>query len=77
MTLTNKEFQDKLKQYDKDLPVAIAISYNDVMSLFYDLEVEGIQSGDLKVVIVTSGTINEEYEVLFDGGEIDEEKDYH
>lgn len=75
--ITNKEFQDKLKQFDNDLPVAIAISYNDVMSLFYELNVEGIKSGDLKVVIIASETINEEYEVLFDGGEIDEEKDYH
>ncbi|MBR0059353.1 MAG: hypothetical protein IJP99_08500 [Methanobrevibacter sp.] len=71
--IENKEFQSILKKYSDDLPVAIAITHNDVTSLFYNLEVEGITFEGNKAVIIFNRDINEEYEILYDGGEIDEE----
>lgn len=71
--IENKEFQSILKKYPDDMPVAIAITHNNMTSLFYNLEVEGISFEGNKAVIVFNRDINEEYEVLYDGGEIDEE----
>lgn len=71
--IENKEFQKLLKQYPDDAPVAISITHNEVTSLFYDVEVKGIKFEGMKAVIVFNEDINQEYEVLYDGGEIDEE----
>ena len=71
--IENKEFQSILKKYPDDIPVAIAITHNNMTSLFYNLEVEGISFEGNKAVIVFNRDINEEYELLYDGGEIDEE----
>jgi len=71
--IENKEFQSILKKYPDDMPVAIAITHNNMTSLFYNLEVEGISFEGNKAVIVFNRDINEEYELLYDGGEIDEE----
>jgi len=71
--IENKEFQSLLQKYPDDIPVAIAITHNNMTSLFYNLEVEGISFEGNKAVIVFNRDINEEYELLYDGGEIDEE----
>ena len=67
MTLTNGELQEWLSRYPKDLPVAIAVTFNNNLSLFYEVAVEGIQSGDMKVVIVSSKDVDFEYETLMNG----------
>ena len=71
--IENKEFQELLKKYPDNLPIAIAITHDEVTALFYDVKVEGIQSGEMKSVIIFNEDINQEYEVLYDGGEINEE----
>ncbi len=70
--LTNKEFQEKLKQYDDDYPVAIAINYNGNMGLFYNVTVEGIKVDDLLLVIINNPDIDEEYETLLNGADLDD-----
>lgn len=74
--ITKEEIIKLLKNVDDNTPVAIAIKYNQLISLYHDIEVEGIKRGDMLYLIISSQTINEEYETLFDGGNIDEEKDY-
>lgn len=71
--ITNKELQEELKHYPKDLPVAIAIKFNDNMSLFYDVKIDGIQSGDLKIVIIHNPDVDKEYETLMNGADVIEE----
>lgn len=73
MTVTNEEFQEALKEYPKDLPVAVAIKFNDHLSVYYDVKVEGIKSGDLRIVIITNPDLDEEYETLINGCEEIEE----
>lgn len=70
--LTNKEFQEKLKQYDDDYPVAIAINYNGNMGLFYNVTVEGIKVDDLLLVIINNPDIDDEYETLLNGADLDD-----
>lgn len=65
--ITNKELQDKLKQYPSDLPVGLAVSFNDNISAFYDVKVDGIQQGDLKIVLIHCPDLDSEYEHLING----------
>ena len=67
MTITNKEFQDELARYPKDLPIAIAIQYNGIVGLFYDVKVTGIKSEDMAVVIINNPDVDVEYETLLNG----------
>ena len=71
--IENKEFQDILKKYPDDIPVAIAVAYNGVTALLYNLEVEGIKVDDMKAVIIMNQDLNNEYETLMNGAEVDEE----
>lgn len=71
--ITNKELQDELAMYNDDLPVAIAIKYNGQISVFYQVKVEGIQSGDMKIVIINNPDVDEEYETLLNGADSVEE----
>ena len=71
--ITNKDFQELLEKYPDDTVVAIAITHNEITSLFYDIQVSGISFEGMKAVIVFNEDINQEYEILYDGGEIDEE----
>ena len=71
--IENKEFQELLKKYPDDLPVAIAITYNDVTSMFYNLEVQGISFEGNKAVIIINEDVNMEYETLMNGAEVNEE----
>ena len=73
---TNKEIREYLSQYPDELPVAIAKSYNGNISLFYDLKIKGMQSEDMKVLIITNPDIDTEYETLLNGADIDEEEIY-
>lgn len=73
MTISNEEFQKELKKYPAELPVAIAIKFNDNLSLFYDLKVAGVTSGDLKIVIISNPDVDNEYETLINGGDEVEE----
>ena len=41
--IENKEFQELLKKYPGNLPVAIAVHYNDTNSIFTGIEVKGIE----------------------------------
>ena len=70
---TNAEFQEELARYPGDLPVALAIKFNDNISLFYELAVSGIQSEDMKIVIINNEDVDLEYETLLNGAEVDEE----
>ena len=71
--IENKEFQNLLKKYPDDIPVAIAVAYNGVTSLLYDVEVKGIKVDDMKAVIIMNQDLNNEYETLMNGAEVDEE----
>lgn len=71
--ITNKELQDELSRYNDDLPVAIAIKYNEQISVFYQVKVEGIKSGDMKIVIINNPDVDEEYETLLNGADSVEE----
>ena len=71
--MTNDELQKELHKYPGDLPVAIAIQYNESLSLFYAVKVKGMKSGDLKVVILHNDDVDLEYETLLNGAEINEE----
>lgn len=71
--IENKEFQDILKKYPDDIPVAIAITYNDTTAFLYNLEVKGIKVEDMKAVIIMNQDLNNEYETLMNGAEVDEE----
>ena len=71
--IENKEFQKLLKKYPDDIPVAIAVTYNDTTSLLYDLEVEGIKVENMKAVIIINQDLNLEYETLLNGADVDEE----
>lgn len=70
---TNKELQEELSRFPDDYPVAIAIKYNENMSLFYELKVAGIKAADMKIVIINNPDIDEEYEALFNGEDVNEE----
>jgi len=69
----NKEFQEILKKYPGDIPVAIAVTYNENTSLLFDLEVKGIKVDDMKAMIIVNQDLNLEYETLLNGADIDEE----
>ena len=71
--ITNAEFQKKISQYPGDLPVAISVKFNGNISIFYDVQVEGIQSGDLKIVVLYNPDIDTEYETLMNGADEIEE----
>lgn len=71
--IENKELQEILKKYPSDIPVAIAVTYNDTTALLYDLDVKGIQVDGMKAVIITNPDLNLEYETLLNGAEVDEE----
>ena len=71
--ITNEEFQKELAKYPKDLPVAIAIKFNEMVSLFYDLKVKGIKSEDMKIVIINNPDVDMEYETLINGADEIEE----
>lgn len=71
--ITNKELQDELAMYNDDLPVGIAIKYNGQISVFYHVKVEGMQSGDMKIVIINNPDVDEEYETLLNGADSVEE----
>ena len=71
MTVTNKEFQEMLKRFPGDLPIGIAINHLEMVSVYYDVTVEGIQSGDLKVVTVNCRDVDEEYDRLYNGESLD------
>ena len=71
--IENKEFQELLKKYPGDLPVAIAVHYNDAMSIFTVIKVEGIECQGKKIVIISSEDVDYEYETLMNGADVDEE----
>ena len=71
--IENKEFQEILKKYPDDIPVALAIEYNNQKALFYNLEVKGIKFEGMQAVIIVNQDFNIEYETLMNGGEVDEE----
>ena len=71
--IDNNEFQKLLKKYPGDLPVAIAITWNDVTSLFYDLKVKGVSFEGNKAVLIINEDVNMEYKTLMNGAEVDEE----
>lgn len=71
--IQNEEFQKLLKKYPGDIPVAIAITYNDTTSIFYDLQVKGISFEGNKAVIILNEDVNYEYETLMNGCDVDEE----
>ena len=73
MVVENKEFQELLKKYPDNLPVTIAVSYNNHKSIFTDIEVKGIACHGMKVVIITSKDVDYEYETLLNGADVDEE----
>ena len=73
--ITNEEFQKEISRYPGDLPVGIAIKFNGNLSIFYDVKVEGIQSGDLKIVVIYNPDVDLEYETLMNGAE-DVEENY-
>lgn len=68
--ITNKELQDALKKYPDDLPVGMGIQFNDNISVFYDVKTEGIQSGNLKIILIHCPDVDMEYETLMNGSEI-------
>lgn len=68
--ITNKELQDTLKRYPDDLPVGMGIQFNDNISVFYDVKAEGVQSGNLKVILIHCPDVDMEYETLMNGSEI-------
>ena len=68
--ITNKELQDTLKEYPDDLPVGMGIQFNDNISVFYDVKTDGIQSGNLKVIMIHCPDVDMEYETLMNGSEI-------
>lgn len=71
--IENKEFQELLKKYPGNLPVAIAVHYNDTNSIFTGIEVKGIECQGHKVVIISSKDVDYEYETLMNGADVDEE----
>lgn len=73
MMIENKEFQNLLKKYPDNLPVAIAVTYNENTSFLFNLEVKGIKVDDMKAVIIVNQDLNLEYETLLNGADIDEE----
>ena len=73
--ITNEELIEELKKFPKNLPVAIAVKYEDLVSFFYDINVQCAKSDDLRVVIVNSKNVDEEYETLVCGGEIEKGED--
>ena len=71
--ITNVEFQKEISQYPDDLPIAIAVRFNGNISIFYDVMVEGIKLGDLKIVAIYNPDVDLEYETLMNGAESVEE----
>lgn len=69
--ITNETLQKTLKHYPEDCTIAISIKYNGVTSMYMDIEVEGIKYEDEKFVLLFSGNIDEEYETLLNGGEVE------
>ena len=73
MAIENKEFQELLKKYPDNLPVTIAVSYNNHKSIFTDIDVKGIKCQGMKVIIISSRDVDYEYETLLNGADVDEE----
>ena len=71
--IENKEFQEILRKYPDDIPVALGIEYNNQKALFYNLEIKGIKFEGMQAVIIVNQDFNIEYETLMNGGEVDEE----
>lgn len=73
--ILNKEFQEVLKKYGDDLPVAIEVNFNGTKQFFTEFTVMGVKVHDLKLVIVNSADLDEDYETLLNGADIDELKE--
>ena len=69
--ITNETLQKTLKDYPKDCTIAISIKYNDVTSIYTDIEVEGIKYENEKFVLLFSENVDEEYETLLNGGDVE------
>ena len=65
--IENKEFQQLLAKYPDDITVGIAIRFNDLTSIFSDIQVKGISCHGRKAVIIMSEDVNNEYETLING----------
>lgn len=69
--ITNKEFKELLKKYPDDIGIAIAIRFNELTSIFSDIQVKGIACHGREVVIIMSEDVNNEYETLINGADVE------
>ena len=69
--IENKEFQELLKNYPDDIGIALAIRFNDLTSIFSDIQVKGIACHGREVVIIMSEDVNNEYETLMNGADVE------
>lgn len=67
MSLTNKELQDVLNEYPDDYPVVVGIWYEGNFGVFTDITVDGASVHDIKLIVINSKNLDEEYKGFLDG----------
>lgn len=71
---SNKELQEQLAKFPDETPIGIGIKHNGLLTVYHDVNVQCAKKEDLQVVIINSKDIDEEYEVFYDGGTINDKQ---